>query len=66
MPPPPNASRAAPVEDLRKTGSHKNRNEKLGKVTEAGDYTFNNECIAQEKPPGVGGGESVLPPPGQE
>ena len=34
---------------------------KLGKVTEAGDYTFNNECIAHEN---LGGGR-FAPPPGQ-
>ena len=39
---------------VKKKRSHKNRNEKLRKVTEAGDYIFNNECIAQEKSRGGG------------
>ena len=39
---------------------HKNRNEKLGKVTKFQDFISNNECAANRKP--QGGADSPPPP----
>ena len=60
--PPKSVSKAPLLQVFWKTAHHKNRNEKLGKVSKFQVFISNNECAADRKPQGGG----PIRPPGQD